>query len=79
MDSKVLVGIVVGVWAKVFSRVWEHRGDGGELKVQRECTDNFVLGNSSFCCLVIDGGVQSRSLRDRRGREQVGGGTKGVI
>ncbi len=63
------MGVVVGIWAEVFPRVWEHRGDSGELKVQRECTDNFILGNSLFCCLIINGRVWSGSPWDERGRK----------
>ncbi len=44
MDSKVLMGVAVGVWAKVVPRFWECRGDGRELKGQRG--GGFVLGNS---------------------------------
>jgi len=73
------MGVAVGVWAKIFPRVWEHRGDSGELKVLRERADDLVLSYSSFCCLVIDRGVRSRSARDRSGREQTGGWTKGIV
>jgi len=38
------MGVVVGVWAKIFPRIWECRGNGRELKGQRE--EVFVLGNS---------------------------------
>jgi len=38
------MGVVIGVWAKIVPRIWERRGDGRELKGQRE--DGFVLGNS---------------------------------
>ncbi len=64
-----MVGVAVGIWTKVFPRFWECRGDGGELKVQGESADSFILKDSSFCCLVIDGGVWSGGPRDRRGRE----------
>ncbi len=79
MDGKVLVGVAVGIRTKIFPRFWECRSDGGELEVWREGTDNFVLSNSSFCCLVINRGVQSGSVRDRSSRERTGGWTKGVI
>ncbi len=58
------MGVVVGVRTEVFPRFWERRGDGGELKVQGERMDNFILEDSSFRCFIINGGV-----RDRRGRE----------
>jgi len=44
MDSKVLMGVAVGVWAKVIPRIWECRGNSRELEGQRE--GGFVLGNS---------------------------------
>src|SRR6266404_1306027 len=44
LDSKVLMGVAIGIWAKVVPRVWECRGDGRELEVQGE--DGLVLGNS---------------------------------
>jgi len=61
MDSEVLVRVVVGIQAKVFPRIWEDRSDGREPKVWRGRADgeSFILGNSSFSCLIVDGGVWS--------------------
>ncbi len=69
VDSYVLVRVAVGVRTEVFPRFWERRGDGGELEIRGEGTNSFVLEDSSFCCLVIDGGVWSGGPTDRRGRE----------
>ncbi len=44
MDGKILMGVVVGVQAKVLPQVWECRGNGRELEGWRE--EGFVLGNS---------------------------------
>ncbi len=44
LDSKVLIGVAVGVWAMVVPRFWEHRGDGWELEGRRE--DGLILSNS---------------------------------
>jgi len=49
------VRVAVGVRTEVFPRFWERRGNGGELKVRRERTDSFVLENSLFRCLIVDG------------------------
>jgi len=44
MDGEILMGVVVGVWAKIVPRIWERRGNDRELKGWGE--DGFVLGNS---------------------------------
>ena len=69
VDSYVLVGVAVGVRTEVFPRFWDRRGDSGELEVRGEGADGFVLEDSTFRCLVIDGGVWSGGPTDRRGRE----------
>jgi len=63
------MGVAVGIWTEVFPRFWEHRGNSGELKVQGEHMDCFVLEDLSFCCLIINGGVWSGGPTDRRSRE----------
>ena len=45
MDSEILMGVGVGIWAKVFPRVWEHRSDGREPKVWRR-----GAGGKGFVC-----------------------------
>jgi len=69
VDSYVLVGVAVGVRTEVFPRFWDCGSDGGELEVWGEGADGFVLEDSSFRCLVIDGRVRSGGPADRRGRE----------
>jgi len=69
MDGKVLVGVAVGIRTKIFPRFWGCGGDGGELEVRGEGADSFVLEDSSFRCLVIDGRVWSGGPVDRRSRE----------
>jgi len=59
VDSYVLVRVAVGVRTEVFPRFWDRRGDSGELEVRGEGADGFVLEDSTFRCLVIDGGVWS--------------------
>ncbi len=44
VDGKVLMRVVIGVWAEIIPRIWERRGNGRELKGQGE--DGLILGNS---------------------------------
>jgi len=69
VDGYVLMGVAVGVRTEVFPRFWDCGSDGGKLEVRREGADCFVLEDSSFRCLVIDGGVWSGGPTDRRSRE----------
>ncbi len=71
MDGKILMGVVVGIRAKVLPRVWKYRSDSRELKVWRGGVsgEGFICGNSLFSCLVVNRRVWSEGLRDRGGRK----------
>jgi len=54
--------VAVGIWQR-FSQGSGAAGRWWELEVWGEGADGFVLEDSSFCCLVIDGGVWSGGRR----------------
>ena len=71
VDGKVLMGVAVGIWAKVDPRFWEYRSDGGEAKRWRWGLSGefFVLCDSVGSCLIVDGGVRSGGPMDRSSGE----------